>query len=581
MPGRSYDIVDAPQANPERAGLSCGPRIPPANLAPRPSQLKSGVAIYGGFAGTETSRDGRNPAANVTVPSGDLNGDDGANFANNGENSYHVVTGADRAILDGVTTSGGNANGTGGSDDELGGGMYNSHSSAALTGVAFSGNRAGRGGGMYNDSSSPALNRVTFNGNSAGTGGAMHNHSSSPTLTNATFSGNSASSGGGMYSRLSSSPRIRNTILWGDTGGELVSEDSTSAPTITYSVVQGGCPAGATCTNLIDTDPLPGALGDYGGATQTIPLLLGSSAVDAGDDSLCPATDQRGVARPQGAHCDIGALEKELATVALSDVSNSYDGQGKSPTVTTDPAGLAVDVTYNGLADRPVNAGDYAVVAIINDVRYMGSASATLTVHQSAVTVTADARTKHHGEPDPALTYQLTSGSLVSGDAFSGALARSAGEAVGTYSILQGTLALTGNYLLTYVPGNCTVLPACERRRYARSRHDLRLHGRAERVDLRLRLGQGHLHQCEPGGGRHSHDQDYRYGQQECEDREGVGQQRSGNQRDLRPRDDEQYGRAEDAGRKVVSASASCLVPEPGRRTSKGPHGGCACNRFL
>jgi hypothetical protein len=60
-----------------------------------------------------------------------------------------------------------------------------------------------------------------------------------------------------------------------------------------------------------NTDPLIGALGDNGGPTWTHALLAGSPAIDAGDDTLCPATDQRGVQRPQGAYCDIGAYEYE------------------------------------------------------------------------------------------------------------------------------------------------------------------------------------------------------------------------------------------------------------------------------
>jgi hypothetical protein len=79
-------------------------------------QLKEGVAVFGGFAGTETARDQRDPAANVTILSGDLNGDDDNsnviyNEPTRADNSYHVVTGADNATLDGFTITAGNANG--------------------------------------------------------------------------------------------------------------------------------------------------------------------------------------------------------------------------------------------------------------------------------------------------------------------------------------------------------------------------------------------------------------------------------------------------------------------------------------
>jgi hypothetical protein len=52
-----------------------------------------------------------------------------------------------------------------------------------------------------------------------------------------------------------------------------------------------------------------GPLADNGGPTQTHALLPGSPAIDAGDNTACPATDQRGVTRPLGAACDIGAYE--------------------------------------------------------------------------------------------------------------------------------------------------------------------------------------------------------------------------------------------------------------------------------
>jgi len=53
------------------------------------------------------------------------------------------------------------------------------------------------------------------------------------------------------------------------------------------------------------------ALADYGGPTHTHALMSGSSAIDMADGGLCPGTDQRGVSRPQGDGCDIGAYEYE------------------------------------------------------------------------------------------------------------------------------------------------------------------------------------------------------------------------------------------------------------------------------
>ncbi len=75
-------------------------------------QLVSHIAVYGGFDGTETARDQRSCEANVTILSGDLNDDDGPGFAQNDENSFHVVTSsgtAATAVLDGFTVAAGHA----------------------------------------------------------------------------------------------------------------------------------------------------------------------------------------------------------------------------------------------------------------------------------------------------------------------------------------------------------------------------------------------------------------------------------------------------------------------------------------
>ena len=69
----------------------------------------------------------------------------------------------------------------------------------------------------------------------------------------------------------------------------------------------------------------------------------------------------------------------------------------------------------------------------------------------------ADGKTKVYGNPDPAFTYQLTVGTLVGSDAFTGALTRDAGEDVGNHAITQGTLALSPNYALSFVGADLSI----------------------------------------------------------------------------------------------------------------------------
>jgi hypothetical protein len=132
-------------------------------------QLKEGVAVYGGFAGNETALGQRDWVTNLVTLSGDLDRD-----GLDDHDSYHVVKGADHATLDGVTVTGGNANGIEQDLSTYGGGMLNVNTSPTLRQVTFHGNSARDGGGMWNGAGSPVLTDVTFSGNSAdGIGGGM------------------------------------------------------------------------------------------------------------------------------------------------------------------------------------------------------------------------------------------------------------------------------------------------------------------------------------------------------------------------------------------------------------------------
>jgi len=238
--------------------------------------MKDGVAVYGGFNGTESHLSERDVGVSVTTI--------------DGTGAYHVVVmdGITKSRIDGLTITGGDADGAdedrygGGiycvnSDDtntiaectitdnfadvygggiynhsaspavrdctfsdnsaDNGGGMFNWGSSSAVTDCTFLDNSAGgHGGGMRNEESSPAVTNCTFLGNYADAwGGGMSNYSSSTTVTNCTFSDNSCRyEGGGMYNQNHSSPIVRNCIFTGNSadsrGGGMYNEFST--PTI-------------------------------------------------------------------------------------------------------------------------------------------------------------------------------------------------------------------------------------------------------------------------------------------------------------------------------------------------------------
>ena len=146
--------------------------------------MQQGVNVYGGFAGTETTRDTRDLEAHVTTIDGST--------ARNGSAAYHVVLGANNATLDGFTITGGNATGTG--NDMYGAGMFNSSVSPTVIHCIFTGNSANHAaGGMQNSHSSPSITACTFTENTAGAGGGvMDNDSgSAPTLTACLFLENS------------------------------------------------------------------------------------------------------------------------------------------------------------------------------------------------------------------------------------------------------------------------------------------------------------------------------------------------------------------------------------------------------
>ena len=183
-------------------------------------QLISAVTLKGGYAGFgEPDPDARDIQRCETILTGDVKGDDEPNFTNNGENSYHVVTGGgcdETGVLDGFTITAGKANGPHRLDN-CGGGMHNHSGSPTVSNCTFRENSAViLGAGMHNFEASPTIANCTFKANLASTGGGMFNDSSSPTLTNSIFSENSAVFGGGMGNIYLSNPELVNCLFIGN-----------------------------------------------------------------------------------------------------------------------------------------------------------------------------------------------------------------------------------------------------------------------------------------------------------------------------------------------------------------------------
>jgi hypothetical protein len=155
-------------------------------------QLINGVILEGGYAGFGVpDPNNRDIELYETILSGDLNGDDGPDFANTRENSYHVVSGADEAIIDGFTILGGNANGLSQSGYGIGGGLYNDNCRLVVANCTFEENAAFNGGAIFSRGGALAVHESTFLANLALQGGALVNLNGRMTLTRCVLRNNS------------------------------------------------------------------------------------------------------------------------------------------------------------------------------------------------------------------------------------------------------------------------------------------------------------------------------------------------------------------------------------------------------
>jgi len=161
---------------------------------------------------------------------------------------------------------------------------------------------------------------------------------------------------------------------------------------------------------------------------------------------------------------DTVTINKKPASVTPNATSKTYGDLDPAFTGTLSGflVGDGVTAAYSRTAGEIVSGSPYAISATLSPTAVLSNYditynTANFTITTRSITVTADAKTKGVGQPDPPLTFQVTSGSLAFSDAFSGSLTRDAGEAVGTYPIRQGSLALNDNYNLTFNGANLTI----------------------------------------------------------------------------------------------------------------------------
>lgn len=288
--------------------------------------LRNGVAVYGGFNGTETRIDQRNIAANPTILSADrdqidvdANGDGFPDTQISDNASGICVSDAvgSTALLDGFilygsrTVAVANLNGSSATianctfRGNLGTCVQNWDSSSPnFLNCTFHHNAAGKVMIQNTGTGSPSVVNCTFNTNPATTHHVVENLGGSPEILSCTFAVNSNQTA--IYNAPSSSPVIGNSIIWGNTNNSGITNNSTSA-SVWNCVIEGGFTGG---TNIITQNPNLLPLANYGGATSTMPVSAGSVAIgqgQAGGDIL-PYADQRGFVRG-ATRTTIGACE--------------------------------------------------------------------------------------------------------------------------------------------------------------------------------------------------------------------------------------------------------------------------------
>jgi CSLREA domain-containing protein len=257
----------------------------------------------------------------------------------------------------------------------------------------FSNNQAGffSGGGAISALGvGGSIVNSTFSGNTAGTASAVNlgGIAIAPvSLINNTITANQATRLVAALASFFPGLTLSNNIIAGNVGGDC---------RLSSAMTDHNLDSDNTCLltgpgDLPGTNPLLGPLADNGGPTDTHALLAGSPALDAGNNSTCPAADQRGVIRPQGPFCDMGALEivpptpEEQIAAIIAQINALVTGGALAPNQ-ANPLITKLENVIDKLDQEQTNAACGQLGAFINQINaYIGNGTLTAAQGQALI----------------------------------------------------------------------------------------------------------------------------------------------------------------------------------------------------
>ncbi|HUB25655.1 MAG TPA: right-handed parallel beta-helix repeat-containing protein [Tepidisphaeraceae bacterium] len=328
-----------------------------------------------------------------------------------------------------------------------GGGIFYSASfptlTLSLTDCTIEGDGANEGGGIYATYGTLRINNCVFEGDTSTSGGgairnAIRAGEGSVSIVNTTITGNAAPSGegGAIYEDDDGQATIANSVLWGDTGGELAS-GSASSMTITCSDVSGGVNGDGN----VDANP------DFLNSPGNLQLAAGSPCINAGSNADVVAgtsTDLAGQPRIIGSAVDMGAYEAQYFT--WTDSAEDGDWNNPADWSTDDAPGPFSQVTIPAGFDVQIPSGSFAVASLnIEGDSQLDITTATLTIDYGTST-----------DPIVSIAADLATG--YSGGGWNGAGIVS--SAVATANAAQSRVIYSVGYVDNTVAGQIEIMPA-------------------------------------------------------------------------------------------------------------------------